>query len=1072
MSTSPEESTKDGSFAQVGVDNPFPGLRPFKIEESHLFFGREGQSDEVLLKLSKNRFVGVIGPSGSGKSSFIYCGVLPILYGGFLTDTSPNWEVVVTRPGGGPIDNLAESLLKTSGEYNAADVEDKKIKRTIVSTLLRSSSLGLVEAIQQSRRSADVNYLVLVDQFEELFRFRDGNDPNSVNETLGFINLLMEAVNYTDAPIYVAITMRSDFIGDCAMFSDLTRKINDSHYLIPQMTREQKRRAIEGPVAVGNAKIAPRLTQQLLNDLGDNPDQLPILQHALMRTWTYWAKYKDYEDEPVDLKHYEAIGTMSQALSLHANEAYDELDEPQKRICEIIFKAITEKRGENFGIRRPTKLSEIASIADVSENEVIGVIEKFREPGRSLLTPGYGTPITSRSMVDISHESLMRIWVRLKNWVDDEADAVQMYLRLAEAASMYQVGKAGLWRPPDLQLALNWQAKHKPTLVWGQRYHPAFERTMIFLEYSRKEFETEQRIKELEQKRKLQRARTTAIILGTFLIFALGAMVFAFVKQVQAQEAQRAADLARIDAEAQKAEAVKQRDAATKAREEAEEQRKAAEEATRQAVAARAQAEAAEKIAVEQRKLADAANANAQKQAEIARQNADRANAEAIRANEAAERAQRLRYIAIAKAMGLKSLELVDEEQKMAVAQQAYMFNITHGGYPYENDVYGGLISALANVRVDENTVGDPLTKSLGGHALGAVRDLETKKGTNHIYSAGSDGKILQWEYDAQKEEWRSTTVIDAPPTGRGYQVYSIDMSSDENYLAAGGLNTSTPDGREDNYVELYDLRSMGTSPKKIPGFKNDIENIHFTPDNKGFFARDNAGKSIKFSDLNTATEVIKPAEKINSIDLSPNGNRLAGVSATGNLYIWDVRNNYQMSTLRVGNGLVLDAVAFSPDGSQIVIGTSGGVVYVYMGSTRSTLSGHTSSVEQIKFSHNGNFMATASKDKTIRIWNVKDPTKQPIVIKENDWVWTMAFTPNDDQLMAGMHSERSEIVGGGLKTFYSIRAWPTNIERMKSILCDKYIKRNLTKEEWKVFVADPADLKYEKTCPNLPEGN
>ena len=76
-----------------------------------------------------------------------------------------------------------------------------------------------MEAIQQSRRSADVNYLVLVDQFEELFRFKDSSDPNSINETLGFVNLLMEAVNYEDAPIYVAITMRSDFIGDCALVS-------------------------------------------------------------------------------------------------------------------------------------------------------------------------------------------------------------------------------------------------------------------------------------------------------------------------------------------------------------------------------------------------------------------------------------------------------------------------------------------------------------------------------------------------------------------------------------------------------------------------------------------------------------------------------------------------------------------------------------------------------------------------------------------------------------------------------------------------------------------------------------
>src|SRR5688500_14642855 len=111
---------------QIVTENPFPGLRPFKIEESHLFFGREGQSDEVLLKLSKSRFVGVIGPCGAGKSSFIDCGVLPILYGGFLTDSSPNWEVVVTRPGAGPIDNLAESLLKNNPEYQLADPEERK----------------------------------------------------------------------------------------------------------------------------------------------------------------------------------------------------------------------------------------------------------------------------------------------------------------------------------------------------------------------------------------------------------------------------------------------------------------------------------------------------------------------------------------------------------------------------------------------------------------------------------------------------------------------------------------------------------------------------------------------------------------------------------------------------------------------------------------------------------------------------------------------------------------------------------------------------------------------------------
>ena len=91
--------------------NPFPGLRPFGVEESHLFFGRECQSDEVLIKLAENRFAAILGASGSGKSSFMYCGLVPSLLGGFMTDAGSNWRVVVARPGGGPIDNLAEALL-------------------------------------------------------------------------------------------------------------------------------------------------------------------------------------------------------------------------------------------------------------------------------------------------------------------------------------------------------------------------------------------------------------------------------------------------------------------------------------------------------------------------------------------------------------------------------------------------------------------------------------------------------------------------------------------------------------------------------------------------------------------------------------------------------------------------------------------------------------------------------------------------------------------------------------------------------------------------------------------------
>jgi len=1034
----------------VDVSNPFPGLRPFKIEESHLFFGREGQSDEVLLKLSKSRFVGVIGPSGSGKSSFIYCGVLPILYGGFLTDSSPNWQVVVTRPGGGPIENMSEALLKTSQEYNGADPEEKKIKRTIVSTLLRSSSLGLVEAIQQSRRSEDVNYLVLVDQFEELFRFKDSTDPNSVNETLAFINLLMEAVNYTDANIYVAITMRSDFIGECAQFPDLTRKINDSHYLIPQMTRDQKRRAIEGPVAVGGAKISPRLVQQLLNDLGDNPDQLPILQHALMRTWSYWGRFKDYEEESVDLKHYEAIGTMAEALSMHANEAYDELEDDQKRICEVLFMAITEKRGENFGIRRPTRLNEIAAIADVSEDDVIAVIDKFREQGRSLLTPAYGTPITSKSMVDISHESLMRIWTRLKNWVDDEADAVTMYLRLAEAAAQYQVGKSGLWRPPDLQLALNWQAKHKPTLVWGGRYHPAFERTMIFLEYSKKEFETEQRIKELEQKRKLRNARITAIVLGTATVISLMFLVFAFYQQTLAEAAREQA-VASADkaiaaqklADANAEEAKQQAAIAQREKAEADKQRLAAEDAKALAV------ENA-RIAKEQEQKALDNEKRAKQQELLAKANETKAVEATARAKEEEAKAQRERYLATARSMALKSKELNnDPELQAIVAQQAFNFNARYKGYPYEDAVFNGLYKALASNK-------HPLTDNLVGHDKGAARAMITHSRSKEIYSAGSDGRILEWSFSGN--EWKSQEVVKSA----GYQYFSMDVTADQNYLLAGGLTLTDA---TKNYIELFDLRSPKNAPKRIEGFVQSVEHLEFTLDGKGAYVRDNSGKSIKYTDFSTVREVISFPGKLNAFTLSNDGKTLAGAGADGVLYSWDVASFTAREIFKNPSKAALTALAYSPENDKIVVGDEKGIVRIVTIKTGAAveLTGHTAHVEQVKFNFAGTFVATASRDRTVRLWNWKEINRQPIVLEDNpDWVWCATFTPDDEQLLIGSHAN-------SVSADKTIHAWPTNMTTMSGILCG-IVKRNMTKDEWDRYVAE--DLDYERTCPDLPAGN
>ena len=231
--------------------NPFPGLRPFSISESHLFFGREGQSDEIMKNLAEHRFVAVMGASGSGKSSLIYCGLVPILYGGFITEAGSFWRVIHSRPGSAPIDNLADAIAKSDIPEKSSE-EEKAVQKNITSTILRSSSLGLIEAIGQLKKDKDENVLVIIDQFEELFRYKNSleDEVRSVNESNAFVKLLLAAIKQSEVPIYVVLTMRSDFIGDCAQFHELTRAINDSNYLIPRMTRDDFKNSIECPVAV------------------------------------------------------------------------------------------------------------------------------------------------------------------------------------------------------------------------------------------------------------------------------------------------------------------------------------------------------------------------------------------------------------------------------------------------------------------------------------------------------------------------------------------------------------------------------------------------------------------------------------------------------------------------------------------------------------------------------------------------------------------------------------------------------------------------------------------------------
>jgi hypothetical protein len=308
------------------LTNPYPGLRPFETSESHLFFGRDQQVAELVARLERHRFLAVVGVSGSGKSSLVRAGLIPALERGRVLEAGQRWRIIVTRPGASPIRSLSSAVERTGLDPSP----------------LTGTSYGLIEVARQL--SSDESLLVLVDQFEELFVYKDLQAmteearlrrAQSAAEAAEFVQLLLTAGRHA-RPVYVVLTMRSDYLGECAEFRDLPEALNECQDLIPRMTRAQRKEAIEVPL--GQVGIAPSLVQRLLNDAGDEPDQLPVLQHALMRTWNQWRNGDAGQNRRIELSDYEAIGGFEHALERHVEQLFASVD---PAIAETVFRRLT-----------------------------------------------------------------------------------------------------------------------------------------------------------------------------------------------------------------------------------------------------------------------------------------------------------------------------------------------------------------------------------------------------------------------------------------------------------------------------------------------------------------------------------------------------------------------------------------------------------------------------------------------------------------------------------------------------------------------------------------------------------
>jgi len=510
--------------------NPFRGLRPFELEDDHLFFGRERLVDQLLTRLRQTRFLSIVGSSGCGKSSLLQAGMIPSLYSGYMVSAGSRWRVAVMRPGAQPIVNLAKALSHPDILPMHSHLNSEQFASTqqvlLEATLLRSNQ-GLVDCVRQAQLPEGENLLLVVDQFEELFRYQrlaegDAQKQATQEEARAFVKRLLGAAEQDQLPIYIALTMRSDFIGDCNDYPGLPEAINAGLFLVPRMGRRDLRSAIEGPVKVGGGTLAAQLLVQLLNDVGDNPDRLPLLQHALMRSWDLWRGENTQDgNHQLALTHYQASGTMETCLSRHAEETFESLADPEaQRIAQMLFKSLTEIGDDGRGVRRPCSIEELSDLAAVQPQAMMDVVEVFRREGRCFLMPAPEVTLSCESIIDLTHESLMRVWQRLLDWIAQEQESVRNFRRVSHAAERYQQNIGSLWGDPELQIGLNWREAVGPTERWAERYGGGFSRAMMFLDASAVERQRQQDERRRVRRKRLQLAWGVSLVLLVFAVFA------------------------------------------------------------------------------------------------------------------------------------------------------------------------------------------------------------------------------------------------------------------------------------------------------------------------------------------------------------------------------------------------------------------------------------------------------------------------------------------------------------------------------------------------------------------------
>jgi WD40 repeat protein/tRNA A-37 threonylcarbamoyl transferase component Bud32 len=391
---------------------PFKGLASFEPVDADYFFGRERLVAELVARVVGSGLLGIVGPSGSGKSSVLRAGLLPALAAGVLPG-SERWRRLLMRPGERPMDELRRALVS-----GAAD--------------------PLAEALDAL--PAEGRLLVAVDQLEELFTACRSDAERAV-----FIATLARAAADPRSRAVVVVAMRADYYGRFAAYPAFAELLGANHVLVGSMQASELRRAVELPAGRVGLRVEPELVDALVDDVEAEPGALPLLSTALLELW------QKQRDNTLAVTAYRESGGVHGAIARLAENVYDRIADERKQLVRAIMLRLVGEGEGHAPVRRRAPLAEL----DLERNpDVAGVLETLADS--RLITIG------ERSL-EVSHEALLSEWPRLSEWIAEDADWRRLRHHITEAATEWHAAgrdQGELYRGARLAAALDWAADH------------------------------------------------------------------------------------------------------------------------------------------------------------------------------------------------------------------------------------------------------------------------------------------------------------------------------------------------------------------------------------------------------------------------------------------------------------------------------------------------------------------------------------------------------------------------------------------------------------------------------------